>query len=277
MKSATSPSSARAAAPENCANVMDALEAALWRLPPGEGKPPFQEPIRVATVVEEVYGRLAAGIALGHVEAGGRLPTERTLAAQLGVARSSVRAAVRRLCDENLVEVRRGRFGGTFVIHTWVPSSAQSIEQVFTTRWSEWEHLFDLRARTEAMVARTAAERVSAEHRRLFRSALRAFQLAQHPDEIRTADARLHEAVAEATGNPYLVGLSAALRRRVNLGFPVDPFRPHSHVQALRQHGELVEAVLRHQSEDAGRLASEHFLITESAVRELLAEVSPLS
>ena len=51
----------------------------------------------------------------GPVRARQRLPTERELAAMLGVSRATVREAIARLAESGYVTVRRGRSGGTFV------------------------------------------------------------------------------------------------------------------------------------------------------------------
>ncbi|NUU23443.1 MAG: FadR family transcriptional regulator, partial [Streptomycetaceae bacterium] len=56
-----------------------------------------------------------AAIKLGVVPPGGRFPAERELAARLGVSRITLREALRALQQAGHVEVRRGRFGGTFV------------------------------------------------------------------------------------------------------------------------------------------------------------------
>src|SRR5680860_826497 len=64
-----------------------------------------------ATLVADSLRRL---IALGGLSPGERLPSERQLAETLHVGRDSIRAAMRTLNDEALVETRLGRRGGTF-------------------------------------------------------------------------------------------------------------------------------------------------------------------
>jgi len=72
-------------------------------------------------VIEEgpgpTYRRLAAALARrvteGAIAVGSALPTERSLAEKLGVARVTVRAAYRSLCEAGVLETRQG--SGTFV------------------------------------------------------------------------------------------------------------------------------------------------------------------
>src|SRR5579863_3318236 len=65
-------------------------------------------------VRDTVELRIKELVAAGHLGEG-RLPTERDLAAQLGVSRTTVRQVLDRLEHEGLVYRRRGRTGGTFV------------------------------------------------------------------------------------------------------------------------------------------------------------------
>src|SRR5258707_15680024 len=51
----------------------------------------------------QIYGAIRSAIETGRLAAGARLPSWRDLAAQLGVARGTVRAAYERLSDEQLI------------------------------------------------------------------------------------------------------------------------------------------------------------------------------
>ena len=68
------------------------------------------------SVTDRVYGDLFARITDGRLPEGSRLPTERTLAEQLGVSRVTVRRAIARLRDERLIQSVQG--AGTFVATT---------------------------------------------------------------------------------------------------------------------------------------------------------------
>ena len=71
---------------------------------------PTSEPIHTtaATAIEAVFDSILADIVRGHYPAGARLPAERELARQLGASRPTLREALRRLGEWNLVEPRRG-------------------------------------------------------------------------------------------------------------------------------------------------------------------------
>lgn len=60
------------------------------------------------TAADAVFERLLASIVKGEYAAGVRLPAERELARQLGASRPTLRDALRRLAEWNLIEPRRG-------------------------------------------------------------------------------------------------------------------------------------------------------------------------
>lgn len=66
---------------------------------------------------EQVARRITDGIVLGVLPPGDRLPSEPELARRFGVALITVREGLGILRDAGLVETRRGREGGSFVVH----------------------------------------------------------------------------------------------------------------------------------------------------------------
>jgi GntR family transcriptional regulator, transcriptional repressor for pyruvate dehydrogenase complex len=68
----------------------------------------------VAHAATAVFERLATAIARGEHVAGSALPSERTLSADLGVSRATIRQAVHRLADLGLVQLKPG--GATIVL-----------------------------------------------------------------------------------------------------------------------------------------------------------------
>lgn len=77
---------------------------------------------RSAPIQAQIYDRIRAAIAEGRLAAGERLPSARSLAAQLGVARGTVDAAYARLAGEGSVQGRGA--GGTVVMPGLLPAAA---------------------------------------------------------------------------------------------------------------------------------------------------------
>lgn len=221
---------------------------------------------------QQVADRLCTAITLGEFLPGHRLPPERELAEMLDIGRPTVREAFGRLEGLGLVEIRRGRTGGAWVLPFEWPRVQAAVRRTLLPAWAEFEVLFDFRTLVERLVAETAAERHTDDDRTIVRAALAAYEAAGDSREAsRAADERLHRAIAKATQNRYLAGLSMELRLKVSLGFQSEPYTPALRERALEQHPLLVAAVLERRAEDAARLAAEHFGLTETMYRELFA------
>src|ERR1700735_4992110 len=73
-------------------------------------------PVPVRNAFEVTVERLAQSIRLGVLVGGDRLPPERELAETPGGSRGALREAIKALRAADLVESRRGRGGGNFVV-----------------------------------------------------------------------------------------------------------------------------------------------------------------
>jgi GntR family transcriptional regulator, transcriptional repressor for pyruvate dehydrogenase complex len=232
------------------------------------------EPIQLRNAAEQIADRLVTAIALGEFVPGQRLPSERDLAAMLGVSRTSVREALHRLVGGGYLEITRGRSGGAYVRESWGPASASIIRRTLAPRWKDFEWLFDLRTLVEGMIARVAAERHEPDDAAAIRAAAQAYiDAADDREASRAGDQALHSAIAAATQNPYLARLSRQIRAQVSLGFQAEPYSREIRGKAIEQHGALVAAVLARRATAAARIAAEHFSLTEGALRRLLERV----
>ncbi|MGB9826345.1 MAG: FadR/GntR family transcriptional regulator, partial [Desulfofundulus sp.] len=97
-------------------------------------------PAGLAQMVRDEIERL---IVAGKLAPGSRLPTEKELAQQLGVGRSSIREALRALAEMGIVEVVQGK--GTFVRNE--PQQAIKAQLQFLVNFNEkaYEDLTELR------------------------------------------------------------------------------------------------------------------------------------
>ena len=82
------------------------------------------EPVRATRTFEAAIEHLTEAIERASLRTGDRLPNEGALAEQLGISKPTLRQALRVLELSGLVEVRRGKSGGIFVITDLVPAVA---------------------------------------------------------------------------------------------------------------------------------------------------------
>lgn len=221
------------------------------------------ELLRPQGAPEQIADRILTAIAIGILYPGDKLPPERELTTLLGVSRTTLRQAISRLAALGVLEARRGRHGGTFV-RTVRPRSIESeaILRDLGPIWEQLEVTLDYRNIIQQTIARTAAQRRTESDCEKILNALAQYKQSASAAESRSADRTLHDAIAAATKNLHLAQLNKSLATAVNLGFGTHPYSTVLHDRALQQHTALVEAIVRGDVEEAGRLAEEHFLVT---------------
>jgi GntR family transcriptional regulator, transcriptional repressor for pyruvate dehydrogenase complex len=240
---------------------------------PGEPFGMLMAPMPMRTAGERIAERFVTAIALGEFVPDQRLPTERDLAAMLEVSRTTVREALQRLQASGYVTTRRGRGGGTFIRTGRGRDSDEMIRRTLVPLWEELSELLDFRRLVEQMIARAAARRRDEQDIEAIRRAVGEYARAADRDASRLADQALHQAIARATHNARLVGLSARIRREVSFGFDAEPYAPEVHHRALQQHPALADAVIAGNPDRAAEQAAAHFCLTENMLTELYARI----
>lgn len=157
--------------------------------------------VQRSSMADQAADVLLGRIRTGEWALGARLPGETTLAAQLGVGRSTVREAIRQLAGRGLLSARQG--AGVFV-------TALDVRDDWDAVLARADIVSVIEARTaiEGEAAALAAERRSANDLRAIRRALKTRQqrrsdLEEHVD----ADLAFHRAIVVAAANPILTEL----------------------------------------------------------------------
>jgi GntR family transcriptional regulator, transcriptional repressor for pyruvate dehydrogenase complex len=151
------------------------------------------------SLVEEVCQQLAARIRQRDGADDGWLPPERTLAIQLGVSRTVVREAVKRLELQGLLEVRHGV--GIRAVDQLHSPLCSALELILVDEAVRLKQLCEARLTIEPEVARLAAERAKAADIKLLVAAQAALAAAEDAPSAVEADLQFHRALAQAAGN----------------------------------------------------------------------------
>ncbi|MDT0459879.1 FadR/GntR family transcriptional regulator [Streptomyces sp. DSM 41527] len=214
---------------------------------------PLTSPRRSA-LADQVIAQLRAQITSGEWPVGSRIPTEPALVEQLGVARNTVREAVRALAHNGLLDIRQG--SGTYVVAT------SELAGVMNRRFAAAEpgHVAELRSALEASAARLAAERRTAQDLRQIDALLERREQVWESGAAEAfveADATLHMAIVSASHNEVLAEIYADLGGvlrdflRADVG---EELRPEAHMD----HARLVEAIRAGDGDRAAAEASAH-------------------
>jgi GntR family transcriptional repressor for pyruvate dehydrogenase complex len=223
-------------------------------------------PVRSQTAFEETMERLGTAIKLGLLPPGTRLPAERDLCEQLGIARSTLRQALTALVQSGHLHAVRGRGGGTFV------ADAPPVAQPPTPEvLAHWRDRCDARLAVELGVAVLAAERAEPDALPGLSELVAVMdeQLDDFP-AYRLADVRFHIGLAEAAGSPALVQAMTEVQGAMTDLIHHIAHPPEVLSWANAQHARLVGCLERHDAEAAVRIMAEHLRGTEHVLAGLL-------
>ncbi|GAA2478669.1 FadR/GntR family transcriptional regulator [Streptomyces thermolineatus] len=216
---------------------------------------------RRSPLADQVIAQLRTQIASGEWPVGSRIPTESELVEQLGVARNTVREAVRALAHNGLLDIRQG--SGTYVLAT------SELAGVMHRRFADADprHVQELRSALEAAAARTAALRRTERDVNHLRTLLERREHAWGSGDAEAfveADATLHMAVVAAAHNDVMTALYADLGEVLRAFLRLDvgqELRPEEHVD----HARLVEAIVAGDADLAAAEAGSHSAPCRSA------------
>ena len=172
-------------------------------------------PIKRLRIAEQIAEHIRDAILGGSFSPGDSLPSERDLADQFGVNRSSVREALHRLEASGLVEMRHG--GATRVRDFLVTAGLQLLPYLLAPGGDLdpklLADLLEIRTMLLGWTARMAAERATPRQVETLRTLLADLEAATEPEALRRRDYDFYDHLVEMTGNGVLLLFSAATRQ----------------------------------------------------------------
>jgi GntR family transcriptional regulator, transcriptional repressor for pyruvate dehydrogenase complex len=161
----------------------------------------------------EVTRQLLTYLFSGKVPVGGRLPSERELAAQLGIARNAVRDGLRPLALLGVVESRPG--SGTYLRAKTSELLPEVIEWGLLLNEQSLSELVEARLYVETALVRLTSLRSDEETLAALRSELSKMEAARKKNRAKdfaAADLSFHLRIAEGANNSVLSGILRNIR-----------------------------------------------------------------
>jgi GntR family transcriptional regulator, transcriptional repressor for pyruvate dehydrogenase complex len=221
-------------------------------------------PVQSTTAFEETLERLGTAIKLGLLPPGTRLPPERDLCEQLGIARSTLRQALTALVQSGHLHAVRGRGGGTFV-------SEKPLDIARPEELVDWRDRCDVRFSVECGVAFLAAERAEPSAIALLSDLVD--EMAASGDDFaayRRADVRFHVGLAEATGSAALVAAATEAQGAMTDLISYIAHPPEVLAWSNAQHARLLDCLQKREPALAMRIMADHLRGTEHVLAGLL-------
>ena len=226
-------------------------------------------PIERTTLAESAFEQLIAYVVNGQWQAGDRIPPERELCRQLGIARTSLREALKAM---ELIGMLTSRVGdGTFVCPRSEFLSRPLLWAFTGTDAAELRDIMEARTLLERDLAGLAAERGSKDEiERIGDTLAQMHECARAGKSLLEADMAFHLAVATAGHNQVLsnaVQLMRNLTRKwIYLKFLVLDVASG----VLEQHEEIYQAIRQHRPEAARKAMHHHLEATNVMIAQVI-------
>ena len=194
------------------------------------------------SLADKVFEHLETDILSGKYQRGESL-TESKLSAELGVSRTPIREALKRLEQEHLIE-----------------ESPKGMTVVGISK-KDLDDIFKIRGALEGKAAEMAAKNHTEEQLSIVREALefQEFYLVKHdPDRIKSMDSRFHETIYKMSGSTVFYDVLVPLHKKL-LKYRKASVSESSRAEAsVAEHRAIYEAIAARNGELASKLTIEH-------------------
>ncbi|KPV45086.1 FadR/GntR family transcriptional regulator [Alicyclobacillus ferrooxydans] len=212
---------------------------------------------------QKIVAKVTDAITRGELRPGDRLPTEREMAAQFQVSRTSIRDAIKILTGRGLLTVKHG-------VGIFVADPNKSIEDSWAhdAQSANLRDLFEIRKMLETEASFYAAERASDEDIKRISEILD--EALVHESDLQSLslyDARFHVAIAEASKNLLLVKVMWSLLESLEEGRRSSLEIPGRAAISIREHQAILKAITEHDSNRARNAMLAHLTSVEGSVQ----------
>ena len=208
---------------------------------------------KTVSLADQVYEVLETDILSGKYSRG-EILTENKLCEILGVSRTPIREALRRLEQENLIK----------------ESGKGSIVLGITE--DDLEDIFAIRRKIEGLAVALAAKNATDDEIEKLKEALelQEFYLSkQNAEEIKIMDSRFHEILYLISGSTTFYNILLSLHKKVQKYRKASIQAKSRAIESVEEHKQIYDAIVAHDTEKAEFLTSQH---VENAYRHILGK-----
>ena len=202
-----------------------------------------------------VFNTLRQAILRGELKPGERL-MEIQLANKLGVSRTPIREAMRKLENEGLVLM--------------VPRKGAEVAEITEKSLRD---VLEVRRALEELSVQLACDKITDEGIEELKKTAKEFEEVVDSEDITVVAAKdvvFHDIIYAATDNPKLIQLLNNLREQMYRFRAEYLKRSEFHPQLLKEHQEIIEAIINRQKDEAARIMCQHIDNQVEAVIDLI-------
>ena len=207
------------------------------------------------SIADQIFEQLERDILSGKYPRG-ELLTELRLSEELGVSRTPIREAIRRLEQEDILE-----------------EAGRGVTVVGISR-QDMLDMYEIRIRIEGLAAEWAAERISDEELGQIRDTLELQRYyiekgGSHSDQIKNLDSQFHELVYRACGSRALTDTLLGLHKKMTK-FRMASVSKHSRaLQSVEEHEAIMAALSAHDAAATGAAMTAHVVNARDRMRDM--------
>lgn len=197
---------------------------------------------RTVSLADQVFERLETDILSGKYQRG-ELLTELKLSEEMGVSRTPVREALRRLEQEHLIE----------------DTNKGSVVLGITNE--DLRDIYAIRMNIEGIAAYRAAERITDEQIRELQELLdlqEFYASKKDADHIKVVDNNFHELVYRYSGSTVIYNTLTPLHRKIQKYRKASVENAERSENSLKEHRALLAALEKHDCELAQKVVTDH-------------------
>ena len=225
--------------------------------------PPASEEKTTPRAYDLVLEYLKGQILEGKLKLGEKLPSERSLMAELGLSRNSVREALRQL--ENMGFVRSVHGQGNFLVNEAGQGFSSILSMMILLRQSDRSEFLTLRESLECAAYERAVRLAPAEPLQEMEQAVQAMEQAEGPDQLEEAESRFHRGLIEAGGNQLIAAIMEALSSQGDLyrRETLAQLDENTRGPLLETHRQILKALQRNDAPQGRTALAEHFRLIQ--------------
>jgi GntR family transcriptional regulator, transcriptional repressor for pyruvate dehydrogenase complex len=211
------------------------------------------------SVADKLATKLQNAIDSGKLTIGSSLPSERELMTKYQVSRTTVREALRVLGAQGLIEVKRGRSGGSFISSPTAHSVVRSLDLFIKGQNIRFVDLVFVRQAIEpAAAAQAATSRSLDKLERLRQQCVECENSVKDVHRFVNANLKWHLDVAEASENPLFVTFLSSISPALHTATDLEVFDEKTRKIVAGVHWQIFEAIRVGDPEAARRRMIRH-------------------
>ena len=208
--------------------------------------------------VDKIIKQIRGLITSGQLKSGDKLPSERKLADKLGVGRTAIRDAIRKLEFYGILKTLPQ--SGTVVAGIGLTALEGLITDVLKLEKSDFTSLVETRVILETHAAKLAAERRTDEDIEEIKKAIKAYEIKiKNKENAVEEDLMFHLKIAKASKNAVLKSLMLIITPDIVKNFiAFKVCDGETELKALKEHQKILEAIIKQDGKKASLLMGEH-------------------